>query len=172
MSRASRQEPRASGYYGYTLDVYTRRIPLGTTCRTRCQAAAVARAVRQNLGGSMTTPMFIGRQRVTRRGVLGAALAAGVSLPIGLARPGWAAAASRGPVQLTLPPSTGPYPVGTVSLHLVDRSRPDPVAGPGHYRELMASLWYPARDVGRYPPARWLPAAPMRALLTFAGFDA
>src|SRR2546423_1750472 len=122
------------------LRVYPRRIHSTYTTRHdmphAVPSAAVARAVRQNLGGSMTTPMFIGRQRVTRRGVLGAALAAGVSLPIGLARPGWAAAASRGPVQLTLPPSTGPYPVGTVSLHLVDRSRPDPVAGPGHYREL------------------------------------
>src|SRR2546423_1946495 len=118
------------------LRVYPRRIHSTYTARHDMPSGGRRSSRATNLGGSMTTPMFIGRQRVTRRGVLGAALAAGVSLPIGLARPGWAAAASRGPVQLTLPPSTGPYPVGTVSLHLVDRSRPDPVAGPGHYREL------------------------------------
>jgi dienelactone hydrolase len=68
---------------------------------------------------------------------------------------------------------TGPHRVGTVSLHLVDRSRPDPVAGPGHHRELMASVWYPAtRDARRHPVAPWMPAAPMRALLVANGFDA
>jgi predicted dienelactone hydrolase len=61
--------------------------------------------------------------------------------------------------------------VGTVSLHLVDTARPDPVAGPGHFREVMASIWYPARNAGRCPPERWLPAAPLRALLADAGFD-
>jgi hypothetical protein len=35
----------------------------------------------------------------------------------------------------------------------------------------MASVWYPARDVWRYPLARWTPAAPLRGLLTAAGFD-
>jgi hypothetical protein len=29
-----------------------------------------------------------------------------------------------GPARLTLPAPTGPYPVGTVDLHLVDHSRP------------------------------------------------
>jgi predicted dienelactone hydrolase len=120
----------------------------------------------------MATAAFIDRRRMTRRRVLRAALAVGVSLPIGVAHPAWAAPVSPDPAQLTLPPPTGPYPVGTVPLHLVDRSRPDPVAGPGHYRELMASVWYPAREVGRYPLARWMPVAPLRELLTSAGFAA
>ncbi|GAB3971648.1 hypothetical protein GCM10029978_047230 [Actinoallomurus acanthiterrae] len=34
------------------------------------------------------------------------------------------------PPQLTLPAPTGPSPLGTVSLHLVDRSRKDPFAAP------------------------------------------
>ncbi|WP_331743774.1 acetylhydrolase (plasmid) [Streptomyces sp. NBC_01136] len=109
----------------------------------------------------------IGRRRMTRRAVLAAAAA----VPIGVASHASAAPATRTPAQLTLPVPTGPYPVGTVALHLVDGSRPDPVAGPGHYREVMASVWYPAREVGRYPRARWMAAAPLRALLTSAGFE-
>jgi len=119
----------------------------------------------------MTIEAF-GRNRFSRRSVLGAALAAGVVVPFGVSGHAWAAPVIPGPAQLTLPAPTGPYPVGTVSLHLVDGSRPDPVAGPGHYRELMASVWYPARDVGRYPRARWMPAAALRALLTSARFEA
>jgi predicted dienelactone hydrolase len=119
----------------------------------------------------VATSRFIGRQTMTRRRVLKAAAAAGVALPIGVASRASAAAATAAPAQLTLPPPTGPYPLGTVALHLVDRSRPDPVAGPGHYRELMTSVWYPARDTWHYPLARWMPAAPLRALLKSAGFS-
>ncbi len=121
----------------------------------------------------MGTTTFVGREDgVTRRRILGAALAAGIASPIGLARHASATPVSSGPARIMLPPPTGPYPLGTVSLHVVDRSRPDAVAGPGRYRELMASVWYPARDIGRYPLARWMPAAPLRGLLTDAGFDA
>jgi predicted dienelactone hydrolase len=105
---------------------------------------------------------------LTRRHLLTAALATGVAVPFAGADPGWAA-----PARLTLPAPTGRHPVGTVSLHLVDRSRPDPVAGPGHHRELMVSVWYPAaRDARRAQIAEWLGAAPLRALLTANGFDA
>jgi predicted dienelactone hydrolase len=105
---------------------------------------------------------------LTRRHLLTAALAVGVAAPFVDAAPGWPA-----PARITLPPPTGPHSVGTVSLHLVDRSRPDPVAGPGHHRELMISVWYPAtRDARRCPVAPWLAAAPMRALLAANGFAA
>ncbi|MFF0574059.1 alpha/beta hydrolase family protein [Streptosporangium saharense] len=46
-----------------------------------------------------------------------------------------------------LPVPTGPHPVGTVSLHLKDTSRPDPWVPAVKVRELMVSVWYPA--VGR-----------------------
>lgn len=118
-----------------------------------------------------TTTAFNSRHGASRRRVLGAALAAGVALPTGLAGRAWAAPVPPGPARLTLPPPTGPYGLGTVALHLVDKSRPDPVAGPGHYRELMASVWYPARDVARYRPAPWMPAASLRGLLAANGFD-
>jgi hypothetical protein len=39
--------------------------------------------------------------------------------------------------QLTLPKPTGPQRVGTVSLHLVDKSRPDPWVSAESARELM-----------------------------------
>lgn len=41
-----------------------------------------------------------------------------------------------------LPAPTGPYAVGTTSVHLVDRHREDPWKA-GRPRELMISLWYP-----------------------------
>lgn len=58
-----------------------------------------------------------------------------------------------GLARLRLPTPTGPYPVGTVDLHLIDRTRTDPWTAAPAYRELMISLWYPARDVGRFPRA-------------------
>jgi len=108
---------------------------------------------------------------MSRRRLLGAALAAGIAVPIGVAGPACATSARPGSARLTLPRPTGPYPLGTMALHLVDRSRPDPVAGPGRYRELMASVWYPARNVSRYPLAPWMLPAPLRELLISGEFD-
>ncbi|MEO3743770.1 acetylhydrolase [Plantactinospora sp. B5E13] len=120
----------------------------------------------------MNTTPSIGGERLSRRGVITAALAAGLTVPLGLSGRASAAAVAAGPRRFVLPAPTGPFPIGTVPLHLVDRSRPDPVAGPGHHRELMVSVWYPARDVARYPRARWLSDALMRELLTYHGFPA
>ncbi|MGW3497423.1 alpha/beta hydrolase family protein [Streptomyces sp. NPDC001020] len=91
-------------------------------------------------------------------GVLGLALLApraGASsaeaAPGGRARPG--------PVTMTLPSPTGPYPVGTVSLHLVDHTRADPwlPTRAAAARELMVTFWYPARPMPGRVPARQLP---------------
>jgi dienelactone hydrolase len=49
--------------------------------------------------------------------------------------------------RFTLPEPTGPYAIGTVELHLVDRDRPDPWVA-GRTRELMVSVWYPAKRGG------------------------
>ncbi len=75
------------------------------------------------------------------------------------------------PHRLTLPAPTGPRPVGTVSLHLVDPTRSDPWARPQRMRELMISLTYPARDVRRYPLAPWLPSRAAAQFLTENGLD-
>ncbi|MGW0908619.1 alpha/beta hydrolase family protein [Streptomyces sp. NPDC002853] len=117
----------------------------------------------------MTTTPFIHRRGLTRRHILGAALAAGAAVPLaGVAGSAWAGPGAR---RLVLPGPRGPYPVGTIPLHLIDRSRPDDIAGPGHYRELMATVWYPARDARRYPVAPWMPAGALQAFLTDAGFS-
>ncbi|WP_329578525.1 acetylhydrolase [Kitasatospora sp. NBC_01250] len=112
---------------------------------------------------------------MTRRHILRAAVAVGAAVPLVVAAPAWAAqataAAAPGPAQFTLPTPTGPHPVGTVALHLVDSSRPDQVAGPGHFRELMASVWYPARDVEGYPSAPWMTTGALRAFLVSGGYD-
>ncbi|MFB7979691.1 alpha/beta hydrolase family protein [Streptomyces vinaceus] len=127
----------------------------------------------------ITTP-FISRKGMTRRSMLGAVLAAGAAgaaVPlVATAGPAWAdagttAGADPAAARLTLPAPTGPHPVGTVQLHLVDRSRPDAIAGPGRFRELMATVWYPARDVRRYPLAPWMPAGAFQAFLADAGLS-
>lgn len=120
----------------------------------------------------MTTTPFTSRVTLTRRRLLGAALAVGAAVPLGFAGTARAASGAPAPVRLTLPAPTGPFPVGTVALHLVDAARPDPVAGQGRNRELMASVWYPARDVERCPPAPWMSAGALRKLLAAADFDA
>ncbi|MFB9681783.1 alpha/beta hydrolase family protein [Streptosporangium vulgare] len=54
-----------------------------------------------------------------------------------------------------LPAPTGGHAVGRSVMHLVDSSRPDPWVASRKVRELMVSVWYPARKaVGR--PARYV----------------
>ena len=87
---------------------------------------------------------------MSRRTVLGL-LASGVAVS---AVPWTAEAAVEAGYRLELPRPTGPYPIGTVDLHLVDKRRVDPW-GSGRVRELMVSLWYPAFPVG--PQAFYAP---------------
>ncbi|MGE6738146.1 alpha/beta hydrolase family protein, partial [Streptomyces sp. NPDC059900] len=111
---------------------------------------------------------------MTRRRMMGAALTAGAAVPLaGVAGPAWAGPGAVEPAagRLTLPAPRGPHPVGTVQLHLVDRSRPDDIAGPGRFRELMATVWYPARNVERYPVAPWMPEGAFEAFLADAGLS-
>ncbi|MFH8342394.1 alpha/beta hydrolase family protein [Streptomyces sp. AM6-12] len=62
--------------------------------------------------------------------------------------------------RLTLPFPTGPHPVGETTLHLVDRTRPDPWQSGAIHRELMVSVFYPATRTADGPPAPYmLPAA-------------
>jgi hypothetical protein len=99
----------------------------------------------------------------SRRGFLGAAAAA-----LSLAVTGCAPPSPRQPrrMRLTLRRPSGPYRVGTVSLHLVDHSRRDPWLAGNRRRELMVSIWYPAQDDNRYPRAPWMPAKAGALFLT------
>lgn len=119
----------------------------------------------------MTTTSFTGRAQPTRRTLLGATIAAGIAVPFGLAtRAAAATNAPAAPARLIIPPPTGPHRVGTVDLHLVDASRPDPL-NPGRPYPLMAGIWYPARDADRYPIAPWMTAGTFQAWLADVGFD-
>ncbi|MGK5682744.1 hypothetical protein [Actinoplanes sp. URMC 104] len=104
----------------------------------------------------------------SRRTVLaaGAGPATASLLPVSIAS---AAAAAPAKLGLRLPAPSGPFPVGTTDLHLVDRSRADPYVTSQPYRELMVNLTYPASPGGRGPRASWLtPGWATRADETFA----
>ncbi|MFC7613570.1 hypothetical protein ACFQV2_08085 [Actinokineospora soli] len=70
---------------------------------------------------------------------------------------------------LTLPPPTGPHPVGVTELHLSDASRPDPWDSRRPARELMVSVFYPAAATDGFPLA---PQMTPRAAAVFGGLDA
>lgn len=72
---------------------------------------------------------------------------------------------------IALPPPSGRFAAGTVSLHWIDASRPDPFL-PGRRRELLVQLWYPAAGTAGFPPARYLPARVARAFERLGGIAA
>lgn len=86
------------------------------------------------------------------------ALLAGVAL----AASAPTAAASPRALRFELPAPTGPHPVGTTELHLVDHARPDPWV-PGATRELMVTIRYPARP-GGHDRAAYMPPAVAEAV--------
>ena len=100
-----------------------------------------------------------------------AALATGLALalaapllPTAAAAPA-ASAADQDPAPvLRLPSPTGPFAVGRDTLHLVDRDRTDPWVPEAGARELLVSMYYPARSgTGRTAP--YLTADEARLLL-------
>src|SRR5262245_36880848 len=93
--------------------------------------------------------------------------AAALSLVLAASGTGVALAA---PVQLRLPSPTGPLAVGRTTLHLVDQARPDPWVPEAGARELMISLYYPARP-GRGVPAPYISTDEARLLLRAQGLD-
>lgn len=103
------------------------------------------------------------------------AAAALLALSLALLGTGVAQAASPAPttvssaaettrVRLELPPPTGAYAVGRDTVHLVDRSRPDPWVPEAGARELMVSMYYPARPGGGRT-APYLTAAEAQAFI-------
>ncbi|MEV7279852.1 lipase [Streptomyces sp. NPDC093111] len=72
------------------------------------------------------------------------------------AEPTAGAGASPGARAVSLPAPTSGRPIGTVDLHLVDRTRRDPLVPSKPFRELMVSVWYPADRGGEFPIAPWL----------------
>src|SRR5439155_16421568 len=82
------------------------------------------------------------------------------------------AAPARSPVRLSLPSPTGRHRVGTVALHLVDHSRTDPWVPTHPVREIMAQVWYAARDVAGHPVAAWMAPGALAHFTQAAGIPA
>ena len=56
-----------------------------------------------------------------------------------------------------LPEPGGPFPVGTLSLHLVDPAREEAyTVAPDDRREMVVELWYPAAPAPDAKTAPWL----------------
>ncbi|MEU3269643.1 GatB/YqeY domain-containing protein [Saccharomonospora sp. NPDC006951] len=72
---------------------------------------------------------------------------------------------------IRLPPPSGPRPVGVITTHLVDTSRPDPWEPSAGSRELMVSVFHPAASSASGEPGMYLTAAESRAVLAEAGID-
>ncbi|MPZ95428.1 MAG: hypothetical protein GEU96_11120 [Propionibacteriales bacterium] len=93
---------------------------------------------------------------ITRRRILGGALAVAAGLATSTSGGAALASSRRDRVRLTMPAPTGPHDIGTVSLHLVDHTRQDPWLTTPQPRELMVSLWYPARGASSGHLAPWM----------------
>lgn len=103
-------------------------------------------------GAPARTATKRGIPRILRGGVVAAGLLAFVaSTPAASAQSAPASAGLSPTMSSTpyLPKPTGAHSVGTTSLYLKDTSRPDPWVPSVKARELMISLWYPARSPGR-----------------------
>lgn len=107
----------------------------------------------------------IDRRTFTKSALVTAGALLGVAA--GAATPARAANGSN----LVLPPPTGPHPIGYHAIYLVDRSRPDPWDPAIPVRELMISVFYPARDVRGYPLAAQMPPGTAAAFGVIAPFQ-
>ncbi|MEV5240770.1 alpha/beta hydrolase [Streptomyces cinnamoneus] len=106
------------------------------------------------------------RRTVTKSAVAAAALlftGAGAAPARAASGGAGAGAADAGPLTLRLPAPTGPHRIGVTTLHLVDRSRRDPWDGSLPVREVMTSVFYPARAVHGCPVARQMTADAARS---------
>ncbi|MFI9595031.1 alpha/beta hydrolase family protein [Nonomuraea sp. NPDC052265] len=90
----------------------------------------------------------------TPRTAATALLTLALALPVTAATAASAAASSTNPsdVRVAIPRPTGRYEVGRDTLHLVDRDRRDPWMPTAGARELMVSMYYPARAGGSAAP--------------------
>jgi predicted dienelactone hydrolase len=136
----------------------TRRVPAWRRDAQDSQATSIPR--RTVLLSGIALPLGVLAARAaaeTTTETTAATTAAETAATVANAR--WSAPST----QLTLPPPTGRHRIGTVSLHLVDPSRPDPWVPGVPFRELMIQIWYPARAADGYPRAPYTTPATARA---------
>lgn len=125
----------------------------------RSRFLAVAATVVLALGPALTLPAV----------AAGPGSAAPVSAGSALAGP----AASTTPAESArLPHPTGPHAVGRSTLHLVDHDRPDPWVPSAGARQLMVSMYYPARPGTGGPTAPYMTTEEARLLLELRVPDA
>jgi hypothetical protein len=70
----------------------------------------------------------------------------------------------------TLPPATGPFAVGKVTVHWTDESRIEPLSPNHEPREVMVDIWYPA-EPSNAAPAEYLDAAGYEKAMGADGFQ-
>ncbi|GHE06330.1 alpha/beta hydrolase family protein [Streptomyces alanosinicus] len=113
----------------------------------------------------MTHPLPHDRGRSTRRRALAVCAVAALCTLTAAFPAGAAADTARDALTRSSPPSarslslpdpTGPYRVGEVGLHLVDRSRHDPWHPGQDRRELMVSVYYPTTHTAGRPAAPYM----------------
>ncbi|MFF4403019.1 alpha/beta hydrolase family protein [Streptomyces sp. NPDC001404] len=95
---------------------------------------------------------------IDRRTAAKSAVAAAALLLAGGGGGGIAQARTADGITLRLPAPTGPHRIGVTTLYLVDRSRRDPWDESVPVREVMATVFYPARTVAGRPVARQMTA--------------
>ncbi|MER5214623.1 alpha/beta hydrolase [Streptomyces sp. NPDC002838] len=110
-------------------------------------------------------------------GAAALALALSLSLPIVgagavSAAPTPSAASTTVDARAELPRPTGPHAVGRGTIHLVDTGRPDPWVPSAGARQLMASMYYPARPGAGGPTAPYMTTEEARLLLRLRAPDA
>lgn len=99
----------------------------------------------------------------TQSTVISTALTLCLSAGAGVAAAPPPDAPDREGVRFSLPQPTGQWPVGSTELHLVDHDRQDPWVS-GRNRELMVTLWYPAREKGGHSRPPYMPPGVARTL--------
>ncbi|PRX97814.1 alpha/beta hydrolase family protein [Allonocardiopsis opalescens] len=108
-----------------------------------------------------------------RRGAVGAVVLAAAVLAAGAGTAGAEVApggGDSGEVSVRLPEPTGAHPVGSTGLHLVDEGRADIWNPDAEARELLVTLWYPARAaVGERAP--YVTEAESAATIAAVGLD-
>jgi len=100
----------------------------------------------------------IGRREFTRFGVLGLGLLTWGAIPVRSPGPATTAGAmtadtADAEVTLRLPAPTGPHRIGVTTMYLLDTTRTDPWDTAIGVREVMVTVFYPARTVSGRPRA-------------------
>src|SRR5215831_8148967 len=74
------------------------------------------------------------------------------------------------PAIVALPPATGRFAVGKVTVHWADESRIEPLSPTHESRELMVDIWYPA-DPSNAAPADYLDGSAYEKAIGADGFQ-